>query len=301
MGSDPFKYFGMIGYGEVGGILSAALKEKGVAVAAWDLLMAQDAMKAKARSADVEACESSAALMAKAEVVICAVTAADALAAAKEAAKAIRPGTYYLDLNSASPCTKQQCAKAMDAAGAHYVEAGVMTSVPPYGIKVPMVVGGARAKELAVKLAPFGFAMEVVSETIGVASAIKMCRSVMIKGLEAIFIESYTTARRYGVEARVLESFKETFPDFEWEKQGAYFYSRVVKHGKRRAEEMREAAVTVREAGFDPFMAAATAEKQDQVAKLAAKGVFAGISSDADWREYADRVIQSQQDQKKTA
>ena len=146
---------------------------------------------------------------------------------------------------------------------------------------------------------------EEAAESLGVASAIKMCRSVMIKGLEAIFIESYGTARRYGVEERVLESFKETFPNFQWEKEGAYFFSRVVQHGKRRAEEMREAAVTVREAGFDPFMAAATAEKQDQVAKLAAKGVFAGLAPGADWREYADRLIRenapSAQDRKKSA
>lgn len=296
---------GLIGFGEVGGILATDLKVRGADVAAWDLLMAQPAMREKARAAGIEACESSAALVRRSQVVISAVTASNTLAAAREAAQAIGPGTFFLDLNSASPGTKQSCAQAIDAAGGHYVEAGVMTSLPPYRIKVPMVVGGARAPELIEKLAPYGFAMEFVSESLGVASAIKMCRSVMIKGLEAIFIESYSTARRYGVEERVLESFKETFPNFQWEKEGAYFFSRVVQHGKRRAEEMREAAVTVREAGFDPFMAAATAEKQDQVAKLAAKGVFAGLAPGADWREYADRLIRenapSAQDRKKSA
>ena len=296
---------GLIGFGEVGGILATDLKARGADVAAWDLLMAQPAMREKARAAGIEACESSAALVRRSQVVISAVTASNTLAAAREAAQAIGRGTFFLDLNSASPGTKQSCAQAIDAAGGHYVEAGVMTSLPPYRIKVPMVVGGARAPELIEKLAPYGFAMEFVSESLGVASAIKMCRSVMIKGLEAIFIESYSTARRYGVEERVLESFKETFPNFQWEKEGAYFFSRVVQHGKRRAEEMREAAVTVREAGFDPFMAAATAEKQDQVAKLAAKGVFAGLAPGADWREYADRLIRenapSAQDRKKSA
>lgn len=296
---------GLIGFGEVGGILATDLKARGADVAAWDLLMAQPAMREKARAAGIEACESSAALVGRSQVVISAVTASNTLAAAREAAQAIGHGTFFLDLNSASPGTKQSCAQAIDAAGGHYVEAGVMTSLPPYRIKVPMVVGGARAPELIEKLAPYGFAMEFVSESLGVASAIKMCRSVMIKGLEAIFIESYSTARRYGVEERVLESFKETFPNFQWEKEGAYFFSRVVQHGKRRAEEMREAAVTVREAGFDPFMAAATAEKQDQVAKLAAKGVFAGLAPGADWREYADRLIRenapSAQDRKKSA
>jgi 3-hydroxyisobutyrate dehydrogenase-like beta-hydroxyacid dehydrogenase len=293
---------GFIGYGEVGSILSRALKEQKVEwVGAWDLLMREGDMSRRARAAGIEPCESAAEMLREADVVISCVTASNTLAAARDAAKSVRKGAFYLDLNSASPDTKAQCAKLVDAAGAHYVEAGVMTSVPPYGIKVPMVVGGRSAAALEAKLAPFGFAMEVVSETIGVASAIKMCRSVIIKGMEAIVIESFTTARKHGVEARVLESLRETFPGLDWEKQGAYFFSRVVKHGKRRAEEMREAAVTVRETGFEPFMAAATSDKHDFIAKQAAKGTFAGIDADADWRDYADRLLAEKTQQKKTA
>src|SRR5262249_5746327 len=77
-------------------------------------------------------------------------------------------------------------------------------------------------------------------------------RSIMIKGLEAMTIECFTTARAYGVEDAVLASFKETFPGIDWEKQGAYFFQRVIEHGRRRAEEVREVAETVREAGLEP-------------------------------------------------
>ena len=287
---------GHVGYGEVGTILSQALKARGPAwLGAWDILLADaakgPAMAAHARAAGVEPCESAAALYAKADIVLSAVTASNTYAAAEDAGRSIRPGAFYFDLSSASPDTKARAARLVEAAGAHYVEAGVMTSVPPYGVRVPMVIGGKKAAELARLLSPFGFALEVVSDTIGVASAIKMCRSVIIKGMEALVIESFTTARKYGVEARVLESLKETFPGLDWERQGAYFFHRVVKHGKRRAEEMREAAVTVREAGFDPFMAGATAEKQAFIAERSAQGLFAGIEADADWREYADRII----------
>jgi len=132
---------------------------------------------------------------------------------------------------------------------------------------------------------------KAVSDRLGVASAIKMCRSVMIKGLEALVIESYTTARKYGVEDHVLPTLAETFPGIDWPKQGAYFFSRVVQHGKRRAEEMREAANTVREAGFEPFMPAATAGKQQWVADQARDGVFDGLARDARWQDYADRLI----------
>jgi 3-hydroxyisobutyrate dehydrogenase-like beta-hydroxyacid dehydrogenase len=171
------------------------------------------------------------------------------------------------------------------------VEAGVMTSVPPYGIRVPMLLGGLQAAPLAALLTDWGMDAKAVSEQLGVASAIKMCRSVMIKGLEALVIESYATARRYGVEDHVLPTLQETFPSIDWQRQGAYFFSRVVQHGKRRAEEMREAANTVQEAGFEPLMAQAIADKQQWVADQARDGIFEGLAKDAPWQDYADRLI----------
>jgi 3-hydroxyisobutyrate dehydrogenase-like beta-hydroxyacid dehydrogenase len=288
---------GLVGYGEVGKIFAAGLKVAlGVEGArAWDLKFADEAMRgtelAHAQRAGVIAELSMQALCAHSDLVISAVTASNTAAVAEEAAQSIRPGCIFLDLNSASPGTKQRAAKLIDAAGAHYVEAGVMTSVPPYGIKVPMLLGGPHADALAQVLRGWGMDAKAVSERLGVASAIKMCRSVMIKGLEALVIESYTTARKYGVEEHVLPTLAETFPSIDWQQQGGYFFSRVVQHGKRRAEEMREAANTVREAGFEPFMASATAEKQQWVADAARDGVFQGLARDARWQDYADRLL----------
>ncbi|MBX6318470.1 NAD(P)-dependent oxidoreductase [Pigmentiphaga sp.] len=289
---------GIIGFGEVGGIFGRGLRGKeGVdAVCAWDLKFAGDGGAAARKAAaddGIEPVDGMAALCGRATLLISAVTASNTLAVAEEAARHVRPGTLFLDLNSASPGTKQKAAAALEAAGAHYVEAGVMTSVPPYGIRVPMLLGGARAESLAATLAGWGMDAKPVSTELGIASAIKMSRSVMIKGLEALVIESYATARHYGVEEYVLPTLQETFPQIDWEKQGAYFFSRVVKHGKRRAEEMREAAQTVREAGFEPLMASATAEKQDWVARLAREGVFEGIEASSPWQEYADRLLKT--------
>src|SRR5690606_22744999 len=114
----------------------------------------------------------------------------------------------------------------------------------------------------------------VASSELGVASATKMCRSVMIKGLEAMVIESFTAARAWGVEEQVLASLAETFPGIDWEKQGSYFFERVILHGRRRAEEMHESANTVREIGLEPWSASGTANRQAWVAELAARGVF---------------------------
>ena len=288
---------GVVGYGEVGKIFAAGLKERVRGMGAWDLKFAQaatrDAEIAHAKAAGVTAHSSMQELCAASDLVISAVTASNTLAVAQEAARFLRPGSLFLDLNSASPGTKQHAAAAIDAAGAHYVEAGVMTSVPPYGIKVPMLLGGARAAELAPLLQSWGLDAKAVSDKLGVASAIKMCRSVMIKGLEALVIESYTTARAYGVEDYVLPTLQETFPSIDWSKQGAYFFSRVVEHGKRRAEEMREAANTVREKGFEPMMTSSIADKQQWVADHAKEGLFRDVKKGARWQEYADALIAS--------
>ena len=288
---------GLVGYGEVGKTFATGLLGKpGVAaVHAWDLKFAADATRRAeldhAARHGITAHESMPSLCAACDLVISAVTASNTLAVAQEAAQHIRAGTVFLDLNSASPGTKQQAAALIDAQGASYVEAGVMTSVPPYGIRVPMLLGGAQAAALAAVLTGWGMDARAVSDQLGVASAIKMCRSVMIKGLEALVIESYATARAYGVEDHVLPTLQETFPSIDWSEQGAYFFSRVVQHGKRRAEEMREAANTVREAGFEPFMAGAIADKQQWVAGQAAGGVFKDVGKGARWQDYADALL----------
>ena len=292
------RHIGLIGYGEVGKVFGAGLRPgAGVeSVSAWDLKLApgapgREAERAHAEAAGLQPRDAMQALCEGSDLVISAVTASNTLAVAREAAPFLKPGALFLDLNSASPGTKQQAAALVQQRGAHYVEAGVMTSVPPYGIRVPMLLGGTQAAALAPVLVGWGMDAKPVSEDLGVASAIKMCRSVMIKGLEALVIESYTTAREYGVEDHVLPTLAETFPSIDWPQQGAYFFSRVVQHGKRRAEEMRESANTVREAGFEPLMTAAIAQKQQWVADQAAAGVFQGLPKNARWQDYADRLI----------
>ena len=287
---------GLIGYGEVGKIFSNGLKAKGLSwVGAWDVVFGDavfgGARRLHATAHGVEACESASVVCGKATLIMSAVTAANTLAVAQEIARSIRPGTVFLDLNSASPGTKQEAAALIEAAGGKYVEAGLMSSVLPYGLAVPMLVGGRHAVALADRLRPFGFDITPVSEKIGVASATKMSRSIMIKGLEALVIESFTTARKYGVEDAMIATLQETFPGIDWQKQGAYFFSRAVQHGKRRAEEMREAANTVHEAGLAPTMAAAIAEKHAWVAASAKEGLFDGIGEEEPWQAYADRLL----------
>jgi 3-hydroxyisobutyrate dehydrogenase-like beta-hydroxyacid dehydrogenase len=285
----------LVGCGEVGTIFGGALVARGVAsVAAYDKLVGSvaeaSALRERAQAAGIGLRDSASAAVADADLVISAVTASNTRAAIESVAPALRRGACVLDVNSASPRVKGECGALVARAGGRYVEGAVMNSVPPHGIAVPMLLGGPHAATLQPALRALGFAAEVASEKYGVASAIKLCRSVMIKGMEALVIESYLTARRYGVEREVLASLAETFPGMDWERNGDYFFSRVIQHGRRRAEEMREAAATVREAGLEPLMTAAIAERQQWVADLARAGTFATPAKDQRWRTQADRA-----------
>jgi 3-hydroxyisobutyrate dehydrogenase-like beta-hydroxyacid dehydrogenase len=287
---------GLVGYGEVGRIVAEDLRAAGVArVAACDVKLgtpAESPLVAHAAAHGVELVVAHAQLAAGSDLILSAVTASQAVAVAEACAAGIAPGTWFLDFNSASPGAKIAAARKVAGAGGRYVEGAVMTSVPPYRIRVPLILGGPDAEELLPRLVELGFAPTRGPSQLGVASATKMCRSVMIKGLEAMVIESFTAARAYGVEDAVVASLAETFPGIDWERQATYFFQRVVQHGRRRAEEMREVAVTVREAGLEPWSAGGTAERQAFVADLADAGVLGDRGQlAADWRVYADAML----------
>ena len=145
--------------------------------------------------------------------------------------------------------------------------------------------------ELAPRLRSIGMNATPASDRIGVPSAVKMCRSVMIKGLEALTVECLFAARRHGAEEAVLASLAATFPEMGWkEKLPDYLISRVAEHGRRRAAEMREAARALRDVGLDPLMAEATAERQEWlVCEIA--GLNPGPPADSfSWRALADAI-----------
>jgi 3-hydroxyisobutyrate dehydrogenase-like beta-hydroxyacid dehydrogenase len=289
----------LIGYGEVGRILAEDLARQANSVVAYDLKLEGEggnALREHAAKFGVTLATTHASAVQHAELVISAVTASQAVPVAEAIAPSLVKGVYVLDFNSASPGAKIRAAAIVNASGGRYVEGAVMTSIPPYRIRVPLLLGGPDAAALQPILERLGFVAKVASDQLGIASATKMCRSVMIKGLEAMVIESFTTARHYGVEDAVIASLAETFPGIDWEKQGAYFFQRAIEHGRRRSEEVREVAVTVREAGLVPHSAAGTAERQAWVADLADSGLFGErgtkeFARSTNWRSEADRIL----------
>jgi 3-hydroxyisobutyrate dehydrogenase-like beta-hydroxyacid dehydrogenase len=286
----------VIGFGEAGAILGAELARAGAVIATYDILVdaavTRPDLLARAAGAGVRAADTLAGAVMGADLVISAVTAASAAEVARHSASLLQPRQWFLDINSVSPDVKRANAALIEAAGAAYVEAAVMAPVPPQRLRVPMLLGGARAALLAPALAALGMNVSAVSAAVGVVSAIKMCRSVMIKGLEALAVECLFAARHYGAENEVLASLDRSFPGMGWARElPDYLISRVAEHGRRRAAEMREVAATVAGAGIEPLMSAATARRQDELVDrmtAADRGYDAGAAFS--WRELADAL-----------
>jgi len=261
----------IIGFGEVGQTFARGLLANGAGrIVVYDILFddpaRSDAHKAKALAAGVVAAASAAHACAEARLVICAITADQVERVAAEATSYLARGQIYFDVNSASPATKSRAAATVNATGAHYVEGAVMAAVLGPGLKVPILAGGPAAADAARLLNALGMNVTPVTTEPGRASAMKLCRSIVMKGMEAIVIDCAAAAKKWGVEREVFDSLRGTYPSLDWAAMAEAMNERVRTHGIRRAAEMREAAAMLEDLGLDPTIAAATADRHERVA-----------------------------------
>lgn len=291
----------IIGFGEVGGIFGGDLAKQEIHVSVFDILLAsafhRPQMLAKARSCGVKAEASLRDCVHDAELVISAVTASSTLDVAREAGPILRREQVFLDINSVSPETKREASACIETNsrkdGGLFVEAAVMAAVPGKRLKVPMLLGGAHAVSASDSLRSLGMNATPLSDQIGVASAVKMCRSVLIKGLEALTVECLFAARQYRAENEVLESLAATYPDMGWtDRLPDYLISRVAEHGRRRAAELREVAKTLREAAVEPTMTLAAAHRQERLVDELFESHCSVLSPGPfSWRKLADELL----------
>jgi len=263
-----------IGYGEVGQVFAREFKARpGIEVAVYDLkfddAVSRAPLAAIAETSGICLADNFKQVCWGADVVISAVTADQAVGAAEAAAPYLNPNQIYVDLNSVSPTTKRAIADALRPSGAAFVEFAVMSPVAGFGIASPILAGGAEAEALAARLNVFGMKIKPVSAEIGMASATKLCRSIAIKGLEAIMVDLNLAAGKAGVLPSVLASLTASYPGMDWAELARTMPTRVTRHGGRRAAEMREAARMMREAGLNGDFAEAIADRHESFAKAA--------------------------------
>ncbi len=273
--------FAFIGFGEAGSTVSETLRAAGVErIATYDILFDDPEkgrpLKQRAAALGVEACGSVGDAVAGADIVYSTVVCKSSLPAAEAAAKHLRPEQFYVDFNSISPGLKRQVAKAIEPSGARFVEASVMSNVPGHGHRVPMLLGGKGARDFMTLIEPLDFNVKFVQEEIGLASATKMVRSIMMKGMEALYLECMRAAEHFGIEQEVLDSVDESIAGRNWTQNCNRVMARTVIHAKRRADEMAQVAETLREIHIDPTMAEATERCLRWCSTLGLKEVYAG-------------------------
>jgi len=269
-----------IGFGETGQAIVSGLREAGVErISAWDILFPQHAgekLRAAGEAIGVR-CEASAAKAVRgADIIVSAVTAASSVEAARSIQPYLTGRPFLLDINSVSPARKQATAKLLGDA-ARYVDVAVIAAIHPARHQTPMLLAGPHAEAVAPVLAALGMRASVAGAQIGAAAAIKMVRSVMMKGIEALTLECFLAAARAGVVDEVAASLKNNYPGLDWSKVIAYNLERMAVHGERRAAEMEEVAATLRELGVEPLMTAATIKRQREMGQIGTQQSVRGV------------------------
>nr|BBH95853.1 6-phosphogluconate dehydrogenase [Thermogemmatispora argillosa] len=269
---------GFLGFGEAASAIAAGLAEEGMGeLFAYDIASGQ-ALSERAARCGVSLVGSLAELAACADLILSLVTARVALPVAREIAPYLRAGTLYADLNSCGPRVKAEIGQVMAqlAPAAIYASVAIMSAVPPLRHRVPLVADGPGATRLREALAPYGMNIEIVEGPPGAAATLKMCRSVVLKGMEALFLEALLAAEKAGVTEQLLASLNASFSDRPLGDLGLYLLERHRRHAQRRADELEEAAATLADWAIEPLVAAGAARRlrwsAERLTRLAAQG-----------------------------
>jgi 3-hydroxyisobutyrate dehydrogenase-like beta-hydroxyacid dehydrogenase len=263
---------GFLGYGEAARAFHEGLSRPGLVFIAYDILLDRE------EGATSQAIESGGgivadtiATLADADWIFSAVTADQSLLAVEPLLPHLRQGQVLIDINSVSPDRKRQTAAAVEAAGATYLDMAVMAPVHPRKHRTPVLIAGHAAERLLPEFEALGFSVSIVGPTPGTATAIKMVRSLFVKGLEAITVEALLAAQAAGCFEEILASLSGSFPGLDWPKFAEYQFERTTIHGKRRAAEMQESAATLDALGLNGNLAREIAQVQD---RTGASGVW---------------------------
>lgn len=261
-----------LGFGEAGAAFATGWENHELQLTAFDIKTRSEVtraeMLARYSKYGVRGCEQPAEAVRDCDAIFSLVTADQAHEAAMSVVGKVSPGTLFLDCNSCAPDTKRASAKIIDAAGGRYVDVAVMAPVHTTLHQTSVLICGPHCTQSMHLMEKLEMNVSEMEGDIGAASATKMVRSIMIKGLEATMLECVLAARKAGVDETVLDSLDRTFPGFNFRQKAAYMLERVMLHGTRRAAEMREVALTIDQLGLNNTMTLATVECQQRVGEL---------------------------------
>jgi 3-hydroxyisobutyrate dehydrogenase-like beta-hydroxyacid dehydrogenase len=261
-----------IGFGEAGQAIAGGIRDTGIeTIAAWDVLFPSaegERLKAAGETIGARIATSAADAVRGSDIIVSAVTAASSLEAAQSVAPHLSGNPYFLDINSVSPGRKKETEAALGGR-ARYVDVAILAPIYPARHQTPLLLAGPYADTvLPLLIDELDMRGKIASPETGAAAALKMIRSVMIKGIEALTAECFVAAKRAGIVDEVAASLKNNYPTLDWGRTIEYNLERMASHGVRRADEMDQVVETLHELGLEPLMAAATSARQREMGQV---------------------------------
>lgn len=271
---------GLVGYGEIGSTLGAGLRGAGLEqIACYDKFAFDgpyaDLIQSRAREAGVTLVRSNGDLAEASDLIVSVTPGSASFASADAFAPVLQERHTFLDFASATPKIKQGVAAKLEASGALLGD-GSIEGTPLHGYSMRMLSSGPAGERVRDWLVPWGMQIEFTGPVLGTASGIKIIRSVLIKGIEALTDEMMLAARQYGIDEAVLASACKTLAR-PWIDTVQSLIPSGAIHAKRRAEELEMSADAVQDAGVEPIMARAVAARLRWKEGLGLKDHFKGV------------------------
>ena len=262
-----------IGFGEAAFHIANGLISEGLTnIIAYDVNQNDEKMgpviQKRAEEAGIKLLESLEATYSSADFIVSSTSAKVAISVAKSIVPHLVSGQTYVDTNSAAPTVKSEIANIEHADGVMICDAAVMSTVPGNGHKVPMLLSGDGAKAFCDSFSEYGMNLTDLKCPAGGSSAIKMFRSVFMKGLPQLMIEAMAPAAKFGALDALMDSLNETMYGKTMEQMANIFIARTMVHTKRRAAEMKDVISTLEIMGLDASMSKSTEAKLEQLAEM---------------------------------
>jgi 3-hydroxyisobutyrate dehydrogenase-like beta-hydroxyacid dehydrogenase len=292
---------GFLGFGEAGSTITTGLRAAGMRdIVAYDIAWrTSELIRSRADEREVELLEAPDELGSRADVIVSAVVCTEAERAAASVVPHLAEHHWYLDINSVAPGVKQRIAATVADRGASYVDVAVMANVSSDFSRLPLLVAGPHADEVASLFPGVPLRVTPVSESAGDAARIKMFRSLFVKGLEALSLEAMLACYPSGVHEQVLASFEESFGRYSFPELVQHLIERHAVHGARRANELGEVATALRDAGVAPVMAEAGLERMRWDVERGLQERFVG-GDDPDWKDVLEELDRLRREEGRT-
>jgi len=195
--------------GEMGAAVGACLKGRASVVCA--LADRSAATVARAKAAGLEDAGSLEEALRRSGTVFSVCPPHGALALAQQVAACGFKG-LYVDANAIAPETARSVGRVVEAAGARFVDAGIIGPPPAKPGTTAMVLCGAASGEAAALLAGSALKTQLLEGPIGSASALKACYAAWTKGTWLLLASICAAAEREGVGAALRERWAATHP-----------------------------------------------------------------------------------------